>query len=125
MSAGAGIAAEVKAALAEAARDTGDGALEGVIVRRGAASGPSYDPTYGPDEEYVCTCLFAGFTLKEREAGPVEQGDVKLMIAADGLDIEPKTDDRVRVGSETYQIKEVMPLNPGGVVIYWTVRAGK
>jgi hypothetical protein len=121
MSAGTDIASEVAAALGEAAAATGNGPLIGIIRRRGAATGPAYEPTYGPDTEHRCNVVLDTFTAREREGTSIAATDTKIMVST--LDIEPTAADTIEVDGTVYEIVDAMPLNPGGVVLMWILQA--
>lgn len=121
MSRGDRIAAKVAQALGKAATATGDGPLIGIIRRRGPKTGPDYEPTYGPDTEHSCNVLLGTFTAREREGTSIAATDIK--ITASALDIEPTAAETIEVGGEAYEIVDAMPLNPGGVVLMWTIQA--
>ena len=121
MSAGTDIAAEVAAALGEAATATGSGPLIGTIKRRGPATGPAYEPTYGPDAEHRCNVVFSRFTAREREGTSIEATDIKIIASA--LDITPTAADTIEVDGTSYEIVDAMPLQPGGVALMWTIAA--
>lgn len=121
MSAGTDIAAEVRAALGEAATATGSGPLIGTIKRRGEATGPAYAPVYGPDTEHTCNVVLDTFSAREREGTSIAATDTKIIASA--LDIEPTAADTIAVDGVSYEIVDAMPLNPGGVVLMWTLVA--
>ena len=122
MSAGTDIAAEVRAALGEAATATGDGPLIGTIERRGdRVGGTDFEPIYGPDVPHRCNVVLDTFTAREREGTSIASTDVKLLASA--LDIAPTAADTIEVDGKTYEIVDAMPLNPGGVALMWTLQA--
>lgn len=121
MSKGTNIAAKVKAALAKGAAATGDGPLVGTLIRRGTASGPVYEPTYGSDLEYTCNVLFSEFDTMEKAGTSVAANDVKLLVSV--LDVEPTVADKIKVAGITYEIVNADPTRPGGEVLMWEIQA--
>ena len=120
---GAAIAAEVAAALAEAGAATGTGPLIATIRRRGTATGPAYNPTYGPDTLHTCTVVLSHYAARERDDTSIAAADVKVLASA--MDIDPTPADTLVIGFVDYEIVEAMPLDPGGVVLMWTLQARK
>ena len=45
----------------------------------------------------------------------------RVMVAAEGVTIVPEIDDLLEIANIDYVIKEVEPLNPGGIDLYWEV----
>lgn len=120
MSAGTDIAAEVRAALIEAATATGAGQLVGTVIRRGALIGPAYNPTYAADTLHSCVVIVRGYTAREREGTSIAATDLRVLASV--LDINPTAADRLQVAGVTYEIVDAMPLQPGGVVLMWTLQ---
>jgi len=120
---GAAIAAEVAAALAEAGAATGTGTLIATIRRRGTAFGPVFAPTYGPPTEHVCNAITSHYSAREREGTSILATDIKVLAST--LDIDPTPADSLIIGGETFKIVDAMPLDPGGVVLMWTLQARK
>lgn len=125
MSLGEQIAAEVAAGIREAAIATGDGELVVTFIRAGEATGPSYAPTFGPPTRHDATAILSNFTVRERESSLVALNDLKLLVANDGLTINPTTQDKIEVQGVEYQIKNIDPVKPGGVILMWSIHIGK
>lgn len=108
------------------------------IIRAGTVTGPDYDPTYGPDIEAPCTIVFSEYTSSEIDGTLVQQGDIKVLMAASGFAIEatsfleddvtplnlnkPTPADRLSSGGKDYEIIDIKPLQPAGVVVMWKVQ---
>ena len=107
------IQAEINAALAEATASVGNGPLQVTIVRKGARSGPDYEPVYASDTEHTVNGLIGSYTAFERSGGLIEQTDIKLTIAA-GQGIDPTNADHVRIDDKIHEIKSVTPSKPAG-----------
>lgn len=120
MSNGSDIAAEIAAALAEASAAVGDGPLVVTILRNGQRSGPDNAPFIGPDLEYQVNALVGSYSAAERKDGLIEDTDIKLKISA-GQGVEPTRADRVRISGNEYSVRNVVPLNPGGEALMYTL----
>lgn len=93
--------------LAEAIADglAGAGLLSDVVVTRATATGgPSYSPTL-TRTDYPCRGWRDAYTLDERAADPtILTTDIKALIVASTLAIEPRADDRITVKGQTFGI---------------------
>ena len=111
---------------AAAAADVADGIAEAgfaaAIVRKGAPTGPEYNPTPGTPAEHACTVVQSSYRQHERDGTLIQAHDLKFLVSTDGLDIVPTPEDELKVGGETYQIIDVAPLAPGGVTIMYTMQ---
>lgn len=121
MSKGTNIAAKVKAAIGKGAAATGEGPLIGTLHRRGAATGPEYEPVYGADLEYTCNVVFSKFTSMELAGTSIAANDVKLIASV--LDVDPTAADKIEVAGVTYEIINADPVSPGGVALMWVIQA--
>jgi len=113
MSAGTTIAAEIAQGLAQAAHDTGQGELQALIIRPGAADTSTTPPTIGASTDFDFTALQTQFTNAERQSGAVQVRDVKFILEAG--EVEPRNDDKIKVGGIRYEIVGVEVVAPGGV----------
>lgn len=109
------VAADVAEGLAEAG-------TAAAIVRAGASTGPAYDPIPGVDVEYPCVVVFDQWKNSEIDGTMIRRGDLKVLVGASGLSIEPGPDDRFKHGGKTYAIINVMPLAPAGTVAMWELQ---
>ncbi len=116
---------EWEAIAGDVADGLGEVGFEAMILRAGAESGPEFAPTIGPDTEHPCTVLRDEFSQMERSGTQVQAGDQKFMLSTDGLSIEPKVSDRLKIGEKTYQIVDVSPFAPGDVPIYYELQVRK
>lgn len=103
-------AAEIAAAL-------GDVGHAGTLIRRGAPTGPSYDPTPGPDERVPVKLLGDTLALGLIDGTAIQAGDRREMMAAEGT--TPTPADRMEIGATTYAIVRAEPFAPGGVAVYF------
>lgn len=104
------VAAEVAAAL-------GDVGHQATILRAGVATGPEYDPTWGPDLEFPVTLLGDSLALGLIDGTAIQAGDRREMMAAEG--VTPTPADRIQIGATIYAIIRAEPYAPGGVPLYF------
>lgn len=96
---------------------------DGTVSRRGAATGPSYAPTYGPDTTHAFKGVLDRFTAKEREGTSILDTDTKIIAST--MDIDPTPADTLTIGGDTFDIMRADPVKPGGVVLIWEIWARK
>lgn len=88
------------------------------IIRAGTPTGPDYNPTPGTPVEYACTVVYDQWRADQIDGTLIQQGDLKILVAASGLAIDPTPADTFKDGDgKEYAIINVMPLKPGGVVV--------
>lgn len=121
MSNGTALATEIAAALAEGSAAVGNGPLRVTIVRQGAATGPSYDPAPGVDEEFQVDALISEYSAMERQSSLIEDTDIKMYVAA-GQGVVPVAQDRVRINGSLHAVKTVSPLQPGGQALMYELQ---
>ena len=121
MSNGTDIAAEIKAAYAEAGAAVGSGELIATIKRKGAQTGPDYAPVYGPDIEYAFTVILGSFSNRERADTAILATDAK--ITASVGDVVPAVSDRITIQGDEYDIFQVIPLKIGGTDLMYEIGA--
>ena len=102
------IAADVATALQEVG-------FTATLTRRGEMTGPEYDPTYGPDEEYNVTVMQDTISLGLIDGTMIRAGDKLMMMAAEG--IVPTTADRIM----GMAVMRVEPFAPGGEPLFFEV----
>jgi hypothetical protein len=96
--------------------------MAGKLIR--AKERDPYDPNPAEGfDEYPCRVVVTEFSLRDRESSLIEANDRKLLIAAEGLAVEPKGEDRIEVGGASFEIVAVMPLKPADTAILYTVQA--
>lgn len=94
----------------------------GTIVRRGAATGDEWNPTFAADAPHACRVVETDYTAREIDGTLIQASDKKLLVAVSGLTITPTPDDRITVGGKTYEIVTVKTLQPGGTVILYEIQ---
>lgn len=85
-------------------------------------SGPDYDPTTTTSESDI-TLVETDYSMTNRNETLVQAGDKIWIVSTDGL--EPKLEDKIKLGGVTYYPQDVQPLNPGGTTLMFTVHARK
>jgi len=78
-------------------------------------------PIPGVDVEHPCTIMSATYAIELNliTSGFIAIDDRRVFVSVEGLTIEPKTTDRIRIGGEDYNIGRVTPLAPDGEVIFY------
>lgn len=94
------------------------------IERAGVPTGPAYDPSPGVPTLHACTVVETGYSLKDRDHTNVQVGD-KLGLISTAIDIVPTIADVLLIGSDRWQIIDVMPLEPGGRTLLYKFHARK
>lgn len=97
---------------------------EATLRKRGTATGPAYDPTFGADESYTITCVDLNQMVRDG-VSLTDQTRRTLYVSTEGLSVSPEQGDRVEIGGSVHEAIEVRPLAPGGVDIMWEVDLGK
>lgn len=92
---------------------------DATLQRDGEVTGPSYDPTYGPDLEFPVTVAVTDYTTEERANSLISDDDLRVFMTAGEA---PLTSDRLVIGGKTYTINRVGTLGPDGVVICFELR---
>lgn len=95
-----------------------------VIKRPGVDDVSNYPAVVkGATTDHACTVVQTKFKYSELASGLVETGDVKFIVAVEGLTIEPNTKDRLEIDGQNYNIKMVDPLKPGQTIMLYQVYA--
>lgn len=110
------------------------GAIETVgsaayILRRGEASGDSFNPTSGVDVEHACYVSYAKWSDNRVDGTMIRATDQKILVSASGLSIVPAVGDRFWDGVSmngadrvTGAIVEPLPrIAPAGVAVMYTL----
>lgn len=85
-------------------------------------SGTDFDPDI-TESATAITLVETEFSTSQKDGTLIQQGDKKFLISANAATVEQK--DRIKLGSDTWQIIEVEPLNPGGTVLIYTAHVRK
>jgi hypothetical protein len=117
---GAAILAEVAAALREAGRDTGNGALTATITPVALAGNP-WDVPGTPAAPVAVVVILDEFKRTEIDGARILSGDKKVLCEA-GV-IVPKVGDGITISGHAHRIEQVWPLAPAGVAVMYTLQA--
>ena len=118
---GAGIAAEVAAALREASAETGDGTPLTATLRRTTGSPATpWAAGSGAVTDYTVAALVGFYRAALIDGENIRMGDRKVMMEA-GVAV-PTTADRIIIGGSDYAIISVQPASPGGTDLYYTLQ---
>lgn len=119
---GLDIAAEVAQGIREAGAETGDGTpLTAVLVRSGAGSGNPWDPGPGTAERHTITVVDSYRTVRNID-GTIARREHVLKMAAEPGGPTPQMNDQVELKGLTYEIADIIPTAPGGIVVLWELR---
>lgn len=92
------------------------------LQRDGLPTGPPHNPQPGLPTSYACTVVELEYSLTNRDATLVLQGD-KLGLISTDIDIDPAKDDRILLGGVPYNFIDLQPLSPGGQVLLYEFHA--
>ncbi|RFF46180.1 hypothetical protein [Xanthomonas campestris] len=92
------------------------------LERDGAVTGPPHNPQQAPPTRHDCKVVETEYSLTNRDATLVLQGD-KLGLISTGVAIEPTKDDRILLGGVLYRLIDLQPLSPGGQVLLYEFHA--
>ena len=116
----ASFAADISAVIA-------DLGIAATIIRAGTLDDTVYPPVTGAPTTHACTVIEDTFSAQDLGANAgIQAGDVKLLVAVEGLDITPTPADSIKVPSSStsaYSIVSVTPAQPSGVTLMWTIQA--
>lgn len=88
------------------------------LIKQGAAVGPEWNPTPGPGTEHIITAVDENSMRRDLSGTLIGEG-VHALIVSTSAGVEPSQADSIRMGGREYEIVEVKPLAPGGVVLLW------
>lgn len=104
-----------------------DMGVAATIVRAGSVDDTVYPPVVAAPSNHACTVIEDTFSAQDLAANAgIQAGDVKLLVAVEGLDIAPTPADTIEVpssSSSAYSIVSVTPAQPSGVTLMWTIQA--
>lgn len=87
--------------------------LDAVLTREIPGSGPVYDPGPPTTVTYSCKALTESYGAYTRGQGLVAATDMKVMILATSLSVEPKPLDRIAIASQGFSGQIVAGDTPG------------
>jgi hypothetical protein len=117
---GASIAAEVNAALAEVARDVGDGSFEVTLLEPAAQPVNPWDSPAGAPTEHAVNAIVQDYPASMIDGTLVQQGDKRIMISA--TVVRPEVNWRVIDRGTSYAIMMIRELGPSGVALYYELQ---
>lgn len=95
------------------------------LLRPGEGTPDGYGGTIpGEDVAYPVTVLSATYAIELQlvAAAHLDVGDHRLLVAVEGLTIEPATSDKVLIDGTEFETHRVSPLAPAGEVIFWEMQ---
>lgn len=108
---------------ATATRLIGNYGFTAQLEREGAPTGPPHNPQPGAPTRHDCKMVETSYSLSNRDATLVLQGDKLGIISTEGLGIVPTKDDDLVIGSDIYHFIDLQPLRPGGQVLLYEFHA--
>ena len=110
------ISAEVKAAIASINPETAQ------LTYKGAWSSTGKDATRGADTVASISLIFSAWSQRQVDGTAIRVGDLKAMIAAEGLPQRPRVGDTLAYQGITYAlVPPVTSLAPTGQPLYYQV----
>ena len=92
------------------------------LERDGVPTGPPHNPQPGPVVLHACKVVEGKYSLIDRDATLVLQGD-KLGLISTEIDVAPALGDRLHLGGAVYHFVDLQPLSPGGQVLLYEFHA--
>ena len=93
------------------------------LVRAGTPTGPAHNPQPGAPTRHACKVVEVEYSLTNRDATLVLQGDKLGIISTADLSIVPTKDDDLDIGGEVFHFVDLQPLRPGGQVLLFEFHA--
>lgn len=115
---GAAIAAEISAALREAAIESGDGELIATLTKVGTQVNPWDAPA--TLTTHAVAVVVTEYDLWHVDGVLIQVQDRRVLVEAVGVVPEPA--DTLTIGGVVYNVVRCMPLAPGGVAVMYEVQ---
>jgi hypothetical protein len=116
---GADIADKVTKGIARALARTGSAAAPiAYLIRSSGADETVYPPVLGSETRIPCKVLVTSKAQRDFNNTNVSAENLMAMIAPD-IAVTPGNNDRLEVYGSVYNIVNVEPYQPGGVVLYY------
>ena len=93
------------------------------LVRAGAPTGTAWDPKPGAPVPHACKVVETRYSMLNRDATLVLQGDKMGVVSTEGLSIVPTKDDTMVLGGDEYYFVDLQPLQPGGQTLLYEFHA--
>lgn len=94
------------------------------LKQPGVATGDEWDPIPGTPTDYAVKVLELSFTMADRAGSLVQEDDRRFLMSTDN-DPDPDLKGTLIIGSDTLQVVNLEPLQPGSVVMLWRVHCRK
>lgn len=95
------------------------------LLRRRVTTGPVYDPAEAAPVDHPAVFVVLDYEDREVDGARILATDKRVLIAAGGLAVEPKTSDRLIIGGTSHAIVQVKPFAPAAIVVFWEAQARK
>lgn len=94
------------------------------LTKPGSTTGDAWDPTPGTPAAYTITVVNKRINIRDRDGTYIQESDRLFMVSTD-LAVTPAMGDTITVGSDTYQVVDITPLEPGSTALLWYVLCRK
>lgn len=92
-----------------------------IVLKPGARTGPDHNPVEGPPTEIRAKFAETGYDIRNRNETLIQAGD-KVGVLEPAAEIELSW--KIVIDGRTYSLKDVKPLNPGGLNLLTEIVAG-
>lgn len=92
------------------------------LLKPGSETGPTHNPTRGAATSHSCFVVAFDYGETQIDGTLVQRGDRRLMVSSEGLSVAPEPGDGFTLDGISWHVVSVMPVSPGGSVIYWKVQ---
>ena len=78
----------------------------------------------GPDTEHPITLLSATYAVELQwiAGGLLAVGDQRVLVSVEGLTLDPRTTDKLRIDGTEFRTIRVSPLAPADDLIFWEMQ---
>jgi hypothetical protein len=94
--------------------------LSATLTKR-TTSGSRYDPTLATGTSYTCKAIREEYSERFRLDGTVKRGDVKVLVTAASLSVEPEAGDTITVSGDKERTIVAVASDPAGAT--WELQA--
>lgn len=87
----------------------------------------TFDPVSGSTSgetttNFKCHAVLTNYDIKHINDTQIQLGDKKVTLSAKDLGTKPEMTDTISEGGITYSIKNIQPLNPGGIDLIYELQ---
>ena len=93
---------------------------DATLVRE-TQGGEPWDPVI-VETEYACQAAVMDYSQSLIDGTRIQADDRQIYLSTEGLTVTPTTSDSLSVGGVSFSIINVMPLNPGGTVVFYELQ---